>query len=117
MFTLLIFLSFQTSTGEERPEGTHDARAIAYHAPTDTLYWADQSGQGAISQMNLDGSFVREMTIPDYHRPKENRGLRPDCGYQGLTISADNNRLYVVTACPLIQNSELTMLVYDISGT
>ncbi len=79
--------------------------------------------------MNLDGSFVREMTIPDYHRS----GLRFDCGYQGLTISPDGNRLYVVTGCPLFQNSEVvtnsgqqfapedgfavTMLVYDISGT
>ncbi len=119
--------------GEVRPEGTHDAQAIAYHAPTNTLYWADQYGQGAISQMNVDGSFVREMTVPDYHRPQETaRGLRADCGYQGMTISADNNRLYVITGCPLAQNSDpvtnsgqkfspeggyaVNMLVYDISG-
>ncbi len=128
-------MSFQTSTGEERPEGTHDAQAIAYHVPTDTLYWADQY-KGAISQMNLDGSFIREMTIPDNHRREETaeatRGLRSDCGYQGLTISPDD-KLYVVTGCPLIQNSEVvtnsdqeyspeggyavTMLVYDISGS
>ncbi len=81
--------------------------------------------------MNLDGSFVREMTIPEYHRPQENiRGFRSDCGYQGLTISPDGNRLYAVTcqvcmsACPLIGQqfapeggNAVNMLVYDISGT
>ncbi len=130
---------FQSSVGEDRPLGTHDAQALAYHAPTDTLYWADQYGQGAISQMNLDGSFIREMTIPEYHRRQETTaegttGLRSDCGYLGMSISSeDNTRLYVITGCPLVQNSDpvtnsgqqyapeggyaVNMLVYDISGT
>ncbi len=85
--------------------------------------------------MNLDGSYIREMTIPEYHlrdTARGTRGVQQDCGYQGLSISADN-RLYVMTGCPLVQNSDpvtnsgqqyapeggyaVSMLVYDISGT
>ncbi len=82
--------------------------------------------------MALDGTFIREMTLPLYHLldPEATAegpatGLRPDCGYQGMTITPNDDFLYVIAGCPLFQTAKIltptegapvSMLVYDITG-
>jgi hypothetical protein len=84
-----------------------------------SLIWSSEGASAAntnpnlqnpfIREMNLDGSFVRELTNPVHLNPDgvgaaQTRGVRNNLGFEGLTYSTDGTRIYGAMESSLFQD-------------
>jgi hypothetical protein len=107
-----------------------DPESIRFNASTKTIYWTsegDRSGNPAIYESRLDGTLVREFTLPEAFLPNEDktRGIRNNLSFESLTISPDGTTLLAGTENALIQDgdpatlekgSRARIIAFDISS-
>lgn len=92
-----------------------DAESIRFNPASQTLYWSsegDREGKPSVREMKLDGTFVREFTLPDVYLPDENktRGTRINLAFESLAISADGKTLLAGTENALAQDGDIATL-------
>lgn len=92
-----------------------DAESIRFNPESQTLYWSsegDRNGRPSVREMKLDGSFVREFTLPDAYLPDENktRGTRNNLAFESLTITEDGKTLLAGTENALVQDGDIATL-------
>jgi hypothetical protein len=125
-------VTIERMTEIKQPDGTSFARGsldgegIVFSPATGTLIWSsegDSKGMPSISEMNVDGSFVRAFTLPDYYLPQGNeRGIYNNLGFEAVQVSADGKSVIAATENALMQDgtkatlehgSPVRMLVID----
>lgn len=98
---------------------TVDPEGIRYSGGK--LYWSNEgqrSGAGfqnpTVREMNLDGSHVRDFSVPAYYNPVgsteglvegADAGIHNNLAFESLTISTDGRTLYTATENGLAQDS------------
>ncbi len=66
-----------------------DLEGIAFDAATGTIYVSDEEGP-AIREHNLsDGSLIKQLPVPEIYR-----SIRPNLGFEALTIQPDGQALW-----------------------
>ncbi|MEL7450820.1 MAG: esterase-like activity of phytase family protein [Pseudomonadota bacterium] len=92
------------------PSGV-DPEAIRYDPSTQSLYWtsegdANQLQAPFVRQMNLDGSFVRELVTPVKYFPGTDgsTGIRNNLAFESLTFSSRRGLLVTATENALAQD-------------
>ena len=112
-FTGVTFTATQTM---KRPDGTAypalgiDPEAIRFSGAGGTLYYTSEGdasvGQNPfVREMNADGSYVRDFTVPAYYNPLGGAtGIRNNLAFESLTLSNDGTRLLTATENALTQD-------------
>jgi 3-phytase len=86
----------------------------------------DQANVPWLRTFALDGTLTGELPIPAAFLPGPERGVRPNLGFEGLTLTPDGSTLYVVNEDALAQDGPITtpdagsqvrILRYDRRGT
>ena len=97
--------------GQPYPPGSVDPEAIRYDRSSNTLWWTSEGDERlainpSIREMELDGSFVRELPLPPMFmfNTGDRRGPRANGVFEGMSISADGSTLIVSTEDPLRQD-------------
>ena len=118
----------RTQQGNAYPEGEVDPEAIVF--TSDSLIYISSEGVPGknippfINAFTKTGSFVKEMKIPEAYRSADNsRGVRNNLGFEGLTASPDETRLFAATENALLQDgpaadsdneSPSRIIIYDL---
>lgn len=112
--------TIQQPGGGSFPQNTVDPEGVRLNAATGTLYWSNEgqrAGAGfqnpTVREMNLDGSHVREFTVPNRYQPTGStsglvagdRGIYNNLAFESLTISTNGTTLYTATENGLTQDS------------
>lgn len=67
----------------------------------------------AIVEYTRHGTFVRALTVPDRFAPNATgplaTGVRPNLGFESLTLAPGGDRLYVAAESAIVQDGELTV--------
>ncbi len=91
--------------------GTVDPEAIRYDNLNNTLLWSSEGNISnaiapAIREMNLDGSYLQDLTIPVRYRPDttEASGPRQNGVFEALTLSVNGDEVISMLELPLIQD-------------
>lgn len=84
------------------------------------LFWTNEGQRvnggfqnPTVREANLDGSFVRDFSVPSYYNPSGSVsgatagdfGIRNNLAFESLTFSNDGNTLYTATENALVQDS------------
>lgn len=100
--------AFPNSTSESRD--IIDPEAIRFAPGSRTLFWSSE-GDGEkmidplIVEMNRDGSYLREIPLPEIFRMSaEEKGPRNNGVFEGLALSLDERELIVSLEDPLRQD-------------
>ncbi|HVK38319.1 MAG TPA: esterase-like activity of phytase family protein [Candidatus Kapabacteria bacterium] len=101
-FTLTYVATMKDRDGREFARGTVDPEAIRWDEASGTLWWTSEGDERAmidpfIREMNLNGSFVREIPLPaplrmDTATPS---GPRDNGVFEPLALSADGRTIIV----------------------
>ncbi len=118
-------VSFNSVTTIQTPEGaafatnTVDPEGLRYDAARGKLYWSNEgqrSGAGlqnpTVREMNLDGSHVRDFSVPARYNPvgssggtaAGDSGIRNNLAFENLAISPDGRTLWTATENALVQD-------------
>ncbi|MBC7772854.1 MAG: esterase-like activity of phytase family protein [Pyrinomonadaceae bacterium] len=114
-------VTFNSVTTLLRPDGTTfptnqvDPEAIRLDRSTGRFFWSSegervlgnpQSLQNPfVREMNVDGSFSRELSTPSRYNPTTgNFGIQRNLAFESLTLSADGNTVYTATENSLFQD-------------
>lgn len=109
--------SLLTPSGTTFATNTLDPESIRLH--NGQVFWTNEGQRvnGAfqnptVRQANLDGSFVRDFSVPAYYNPSGSTagfttgdlGVRNNLAFESLTFSNDGNTLYTATENSLVQD-------------
>ncbi len=112
-FTGVTFTATQTL---KRPDGTPypalliDPEAIRFSGTGNTLYYTSEGDASAgiapfVREMNADGTYVRDFTVPAYYNPLGgSTGIRNNLAFESLTVSNDGTKLLTATENALLQD-------------
>jgi hypothetical protein len=112
-FTGVTFTAMQTL---KRPDGSPypalsiDPEAIRFSGVGNSLYYTSEGDASAgiapfVREMNADGSYVRDFTVPAYYLPLGgSTGIRNNLAFESLTISNDGTKLLTATENALLQD-------------
>ncbi len=119
-------VSFNVVTTIQQPGGgafaknTVDPEGLCFDPSRNKIYWSNEGRRSGaryrnptVSEMNIDGSHVRDFAVPDYYYPAGSRnglksgdkGIYDNLGFESLTISKDGNTLYAAIENGLAQDS------------
>lgn len=119
-------VTFNSMTTIQKPAGgafetsTVDPESIRYDGSRGKLYWSNEGQRTAsgfqnptIREMNSDGSYSRDFTVPGYYNPAGSatglsagdKGIYNNLAFENLTISTNGNTLYTATENALAQDS------------
>lgn len=111
--------TLQTPTGAAFATNTVDPEGIRYNAAAKTLVWSNEGQRSAaglqnptVREMRLDGSHVREFSVPTAYKPlgsaagtaAQDRGIVNNLAFESLTFSTDGRTLYTATENALVQD-------------
>jgi hypothetical protein len=138
--------TFHSFTVIQRPGGgvfkrnSVDPEGLRVDTARDKIYWSSEGRRGlfssdnpTVSEMNPDGSYSRNFSVPSYYFPSGselgifpgNTGIYNNLGFESLAISTDGATLYAATENGLIQDSppatafngsRARILAFDISS-
>ncbi|MFA5982975.1 MAG: esterase-like activity of phytase family protein [Methylococcaceae bacterium] len=106
-----------TPAGTTYAANTVDPESIRLH--NGQIYWTNEGQRAAaglqnptVRQANLDGSFVRDFSVPNYYNPagsisglaSGDSGVRNNLAFESLTFSNDGKTLYTATENALSQD-------------
>lgn len=112
--------TIQTPGGGSFGLNTVDPEGIRLNAATGTLYWSNEGQRAAagyqnptVREMNLDGSHVREFSVPTRYNPvgstsgliAGDQGIYNNLAFESLTVSTNGTTLYTATENGLTQDS------------
>lgn len=121
-------VDFNSVTTMLRPDGTAfpvnqvDPEAIRFDKSTGKFFWSSE-GERVIGtpsdlqnpfvrEMNIDGSYSREMNTPARYNPTEMEyGIRRNLAFESLTLSTDGKTVYTATENALYQDGPAADLV------
>jgi hypothetical protein len=104
------------ASGKESPGNAPDPESIRYHAPSGTIYWANEGERlvdakrtllrdPSITRVTRAGEFIDSLTLPARLKvSKEEYGTRRNAAIEGLAFSPDQTKLYFCTEEPLYQD-------------
>ena len=101
-------ITLRNEAGEPFDPGVLDSEAVAL-APNGVL-WVGTEGEAhqmvppRILGFRLDGALLAEFEIPQAYLPGENRGVRSNHGFEGLSVSPDGNRIIAAVESALMQD-------------
>ena len=124
-FTGVTFTAVQSMKqpgGAEYPVLGIDPEAIRFSGQGNTLYYTSEGDVNAspqqapfVREMNADGTFVRDFSVPNYYLPTPGAtGIRNNLAFESLTISNDGTRLLTATENALKQDGPAAT---DTNGT
>ncbi len=92
-----------------------DPESIRFNALTNSVFWTsegDRNGRPAIRESRLDGSLIREFSLPDYYLPAGDHksGIRNNLSFESLAITPDGKTLLAATENALLQDGEKASL-------
>lgn len=101
--------------GESADREVANAESVRYDAVTNSLFWTSEGLEDSrigpvqpfIRQMDLQGDFIAEISIPEqfrYSGGREKKGLRPNAAFESLCLIPDTQELLAATEAPLIQD-------------
>lgn len=101
-FTFTYVGTMKDRDGREPARGSVDPEAIRWDESSGTLWWTSEGDGRAlvdpfIREMNLDGSFIREIPLPQSFRmdTANDRGPRDNGVFEPMTLSADGRQVIV----------------------
>ena len=115
-------VSIRSQTYMLRPDGSTfpsrsiDSEGIELDPTTGRFLYTsegDRTGTNVhdpfVREMNADGSFVREFSLPSYYRATgpEGYGVRANFGFESLTFSPDRSMVFAATENALTQDGPL----------
>ncbi len=59
-----------------------------------------------VREMALDGSYLRDFTLPKKYLVTDNKGIRDNLAFEALTVTTDNKSLVISTEGPLKQDGQ-----------
>jgi hypothetical protein len=119
-------VTFHSFTIIQRPDGgafkknSVDPEGLRFDTARNKIYWSSEGRRGlfssdnpTVSEMNPDGSYSRNFSVPSYYFPRGselgifpgNTGIYNNLGFESLAISTDGATLYAATENGLIQDS------------
>lgn len=111
--------TLQTPSGTAFSTNTVDPEGVRYNAASKTLVWSNEGQRSAaglqsptVREMRLDGSHVREFSVPTAYQPAGSaagttagdRGINNNLAFESLTYSTDGRTLYTATENALVQD-------------
>ncbi len=112
-FTGVTFTATQTL---KRPDGSAypalsiDPEAIRFSSNGTSLFYTSEGDASAgiapfVREMNLDGTYVRDFTVPAYYNPHGGpTGIRNNLAFESLTLSNDGTKVLTATENALLQD-------------
>jgi hypothetical protein len=112
--------TIQHHDGGGFPSGTVDPEGLRLDSARNKIYWSDEGHRGitrtrnpAVREMNRDGSYSRDFSVPYYYHPRGSRlgifpgdrGVYGNLAFESLAISTDRSILYTATENGLIQDT------------
>jgi hypothetical protein len=95
---------------KDDPQNVLDPEAIRYRAETDTLLWTSEGDKRLnlspfVREMNLDGTFIREMpTLSMFAMKPNDAGSRDNATYEGMTLSPDGKTAWVAMEAAIFED-------------
>lgn len=114
------FTVIQRSGGGAFKKNSVDPEGLRFDPVRNKIYWSSEGRRGlfssdnpTVSEMNLDGSYSRNFSVPSYYFPRGsesgifpgNTGIYNNLGFESIAISTDGATLYAATENGLIQDS------------
>ena len=112
-FTGVTFTATQTM---KRPDGTTypalaiDPEAIRFSGTGGTFFYTSEGDATAgqtpfVREMNADGTYVRDFTVPAYYNPLGGAtGIRNNLAFESVTLSNDGTKVLTATENALTQD-------------
>ena len=102
--------SMKQPNGTDYPALGIDPESIRFSGIGNTLYYTSEGDANAgqfpfIREMNANGTYVRDFTVPAYYNPTGGAtGIRNNLAFESLTISNDGTKLLTATENALTQD-------------
>lgn len=87
-----------------------DPEALRFDAETKSIFWTSEGdrmvlAQPFVRQASIDGKHLNEIPLPEIFQMKtEEKGTRHNASFEGLSLSADKSKLWVVMEAPLYED-------------
>ena len=115
--------TMRDTSGSPFTPNSVDPEAIRFDSTSSTLYWSSEGDANAspaletfVREMNLDGTFVRELTNdnvpPDKYAPTADAssGIRDSLAFESIALSPDGGRVITATENALYQDGTVASL-------
>jgi len=112
--------TIQQSGGGAFAANTVDPEGLRFNAASGKLFWSNEGQRSSggfqnptVREMNLDGTHVRDFTVPAYFNPVGSNngivagdaGIYNNLAFESLTVSTNGSLLYTATENGLSQDS------------
>ncbi|PCI46993.1 MAG: hypothetical protein COB49_07775 [Alphaproteobacteria bacterium] len=107
-----------------------DPEALRLSPARNSYFWTSEGHakygvNSFVREMALDGSYLRDFTVPEKYRVGAGRGIRDNLAFEALTVTTDQKSILLSTEGPLIQDgaeadadhgADVRLLQFDIEG-
>lgn len=106
-----------------------DPEAMRVSPDGKSYFWAseghaDHGVKAFVREMSLDGSYIRQFTLPEKYIMGKDKGIRDNKAFEALSISSDHKSIMLSIESPLIQDgpaanvdhgADVRLLEFDIA--